>query len=86
MAELLGRYPKIGIRDIPGQPSTTLKAGGGWTNFDGNTDALKVGIGCVTTTYNFELGPTNKDECKDGGWEGIFNNQGQCVGSFSNNN
>ena len=85
VAELLGHYPKIGIRDVPGQPNTILKAGGGWTNFDGNTDALKVGIDGTTTTYNFELGPTNKDECKNGGWEGIFKNQGQCVSSFSNN-
>ena len=85
VAELLGHYPNIGIRDVPGQANTILKAGGGWTNFDGNTDALKVGIDGVTTTYNFELGPTNKDECKNGGWEGIFKNQGQCVSSFSSN-
>jgi len=84
VAQLLGYYPNIGIRDIPGQPNTVLKAGSGWTNFDGNTDAFKVGIGGVITTYNFELGPTNKDECKNGGWEGIFKNQGQCVSSFSN--
>ena len=82
---MLGTYPNIGIRDVPGQPNTILKAGGGWTNFDGNTDALQIGIGGITTTYNFELGPTNKDECKNGGWEGIFKNQGQCVSSFSNN-
>lgn len=85
VTELLGHYPNIGIRDVPGQPNTILKAGGGWTNFDGNTDVLKVGIDGVTTTYKFELGPTNKDECKSGGWEGIFKNQAQCVGSFSSN-
>ena len=84
VAELLGHYPNIGIRDVPGEPNTILKAGGGWASFDGNTDALKVGIGGTTTTYNFEVGPTNKDECKNGGWEGIFKNQGQCVSSFSN--
>ena len=55
-AQLLGTYPNIGIRDVPGEPNTILKAGSGWTNFDGNTDALKVGIGGITTTYNFELG------------------------------
>ena len=82
---MLGTYPNIGIRDVPGEPNTILKAGSGWTNFDGNTDALQIGIGGITTTYNFELGPTNKDECKNGGWEGIFKNQGQCVSSFSNN-
>lgn len=84
VTELLGHYPNIGIRDIPGQPNTILKAGAGWTNFDGNTDALTVGINGVTTTYNFEVGPTSKDGCKNGGWEGIFKNQGQCVSSFSN--
>ena len=84
-AELLGYYPDIGILDIPSAPNTILKAGSGWTNFDGNTDALQVGIAGTTTTYNFELGPTNKDECKNGGWEGIFKNQGQCVSSFSKN-
>lgn len=85
VSQLIQYYPNIGIRDVPGQPNTILKAGGGWTGFDGNTDALTVGIGGVTTTYNFELGPTNKDECKNGGWEGIFKNQGQCVSSFSSN-
>jgi hypothetical protein len=85
VTQLLTLYPNIGIRDVPAEPNTILKAGSGWTNFDGNTDALQVGIGGTTTTYNFELGPTNKDECKNGGWEGIFKNQGQCVSSFSNN-
>ena len=85
-SELLNNYPNIGIRDVLGQPNTILKAGGGWSSFDGNTDALTVGIGGTTTTYNFELGPTNKDECKNGGWEGIYKNQGQCVSSFQSSN
>ena len=85
-AQLLGYYPNIGFRDVPGQPNTVLKAGGGWANFDGNTDALTVGIDGTTTIYNFELGPTNKDECKNGGWEGIYKNQGQCVSSFAKSN
>ncbi len=85
VAQLVGYYPNIGIRDVPGQPNTILKAGGGWVNFDGNTDALTIGIGGTTTTYDFELGPTNKDECKNGGWEGIYKNQGQCVSSFAKN-
>ena len=84
VAQLLGYYPNIGILDVPGVPNTILKAGSGWASFDGNVDALKVGIGGTTTTYNFELGPTTKDGCKNGGWEGIFKNQGQCVSSFSN--
>lgn len=85
-AELQGHYPNIGIRDFPMQPNTVLKAGSGWTNFDGNADALTVGIDGTTTIYNFELGPTNKDECKNGGWEGIYKNQGQCVSSFAKSN
>jgi hypothetical protein len=83
-AELLGHYPNIGIRDVPTEPNTILRGGNGWTNFDGNADALEIGIGGTLTTYNFEVGPTSKDECKNGGWEGIFKNQGQCVSSFSN--
>ena len=85
VAQLVGYYPNIGIRDVPGQPNAILKAGGGWVNFDGNTDALTIGIGGTTTTYDFELGPTHKDECKNGGWEGIYKNQGQCVSSFAKN-
>jgi hypothetical protein len=31
-------------------------------------------------TRFYVLGPTNKDQCKDGGWEALgFKNQGQCV-------
>ncbi len=41
------------------------------------------------TTYDFELNTvaTNKDQCKDGGWQnfnppaGPYKNQGQCVSS-----
>ena len=85
-ADLLSYYPNIGVRDVPSVPNTFLKAGGGWTNFDGNVDALEIGINSVKTTYNFELGPQSKEDCKDGGWIGIYKNQGQCVSSFANNN
>ena len=83
VAQLLTHYPNIGIRDVPGQPNTILKAGSGWANFDGNIDALTIGIGGSTITYDFERGPTNEDECKKGGWVGIYKNQGQCVSSFA---
>lgn len=86
IGQLLATYPNMGIRDVLGQPNTFLKAGSGWSNFDGNTDALTIGIGATTTTYNFELGPTNKEQCKDGGWVGFFKNQGQCVSTFAKNN
>lgn len=85
VSELLGYYPNIGVRDVPGEPNTILKAGSGWASFDGNADVLTVRIDEVTTVYNFERGPTNKDECKDGGWIGIYKNQGQCVSAFAKN-
>jgi hypothetical protein len=65
-----------------------LRAGGGWTNFDGNVDALTIGVtdGTATQvdTYDFNLHstPATADECKNGGYK-IFNpsfkNQGQCI-------
>ena len=33
-------------------------------------------------TQPVRLAPTNKDECKNGGWQGFFKNQGECVSSF----
>ena len=34
-----------------------------------------------TATVTFVVGPTDKDQCKNGGWQtfGIFKNQGDCV-------
>jgi hypothetical protein len=52
------------------------------------TDALSIGHGGSTWTYNFEpfRSPTSKNDCKDGGWETLkaadgssFKNQGQCI-------
>ncbi len=51
-------------------------------------------VGFNGTTYNFEVTnqPTNKDQCKDGGYANLtdasgngFQNQGQCV-SYANHN
>ncbi len=70
---------------MPGEPNTILKAGSGWASFDGNVDALTIGIGGSTTSYNFELGPTSEEGCRNGGWVGIYKNQGQCVSSFAKN-
>ena len=60
--------------------------GSGWTDeFSGNADALTVGVSGNGTTYDFEpaLSPTDKDQCKDGGWQQFnspaFTNQGECV-------
>jgi hypothetical protein len=83
-AGVLGAFPNIGIHATLG--AVILKAGGGWTGgFTGNADALTIGVLGSNTTYNFELGPTNKDECKNGGWQGFFRNQGQCVSYFVSN-
>ena len=57
--------------------------------FNGNADALTLGLGTSTTVYNFEHAITlvGKDECKDGGWmtstSTTFKNQGDCVSFFA---
>ncbi len=52
-AEVLAAFPDAGIHNVFG--AVLLKAGGGWAGgFDGNTDALKIGVGADTTTYDFE--------------------------------
>ncbi|RIK45525.1 MAG: hypothetical protein DCC58_06170 [Chloroflexi bacterium] len=64
-----------------------FNVGSGWTGqFSGNADALTVGVSGNSTVYDFEplIGPpTNKDECKNGGWmifnNPTFKNQGQCI-------
>lgn len=53
-----------------------FKAGGAWSGFVGNVDALTVGVSGQATTYDFEptIGPpTSKKQCKHGGWR-RFNN------------
>ena len=52
-SELLAAFPNLGIHPTYG--SLFLKAGSGWTGFKGNVDALTIGVGGVTTTYDFEL-------------------------------
>ena len=70
-----------------------LKAGGGWTGFDGNADALTIGVtdGTATQvdTYDFNLhsAPANAEQCKNGGhktFNPAFKNQGQCI-QYANN-
>lgn len=80
-----------------GAGGVRIAAGGGagaWDNFDGNADAFTIGVNNNNTTYNFDLhtAPTNKDQCKNGGWQtfnpnrpaGPFKNQGDCVSYVSN--
>jgi len=53
-AEVLAAFPDAGIH--ASLPGVLLKAGGGWPGgFDGNVDALVIGINGTTTTFNFEL-------------------------------
>jgi len=60
--------------------------GGNSHEYIGHVDRLIVGLATGdSTTYDFELGPANKDACKNGGWIGFFKNQGQCVSYFESN-
>ncbi len=57
-------------------------AAGTWPNqdFHGYTDLLTVGVDGEETTYDFEVSPATKQDCKRGGWQGFdFRNQGQCI-------
>ncbi len=80
-SEVLAAFPNAGVHPTLG--AIGLKAGGNWGGFDGNTDALTVGIaGGNTVTYDFELAndPADKNDCKKGGWAQYgFRNQGQCI-------
>lgn len=94
-AEVLAAFPNGGVHNTLG--AVILKAGGGWTGgFDGNVDALTVN----EDVYDFELDepvvepepvgpPTDKNECKNGGWTTFnnptFKNQGQCVSYVQSN-
>lgn len=86
-SQIIALYPNIGIHQTLG--AVVLKAGSGWATFDGNVDALTIGVNGTDTTYDFEhdaplVGPpTSKNQCKNDGWK-IFNNptfknQGACV-------
>jgi hypothetical protein len=62
-----------------------VNQGGGNPNLSAATDALRIGYGGTSTTFDFEPPPppmpSTKDDCKKGGWEsyGVFKNQGDCV-------
>lgn len=52
----------------------------------GYLDTVAVSIDEETTTYDFEVPPEVKDDCKDGGFADFgFSNQGQCVSSLQSN-
>jgi hypothetical protein len=79
----------------PTYGAVVLKAGSGWNDFDGNVDALTVGVQGDNTIYDFEpyAVATDKDQCKQGGWMGLadsngnsFKNQGDCVSFVATGN
>jgi hypothetical protein len=65
-AEVLLKFPHAGVHGTLG--AILLKAGSGWAGgFDGNADALTIGINGDETTYDFEfLSDTDGDGIHDG--------------------
>ena len=53
-AQLFGLFPDLGMHKKYG--AVVLKAGSGWAAFRGNVDAVSIGVGGVTTTFDFEVG------------------------------
>jgi hypothetical protein len=94
LADLTTQFPNIGVNGGVND-QIVLKAGSGWdTPFVGNVDALTVGFGNNTTTYDFELygQPTSMNDCKKNGYKSLydnnndaFKNQGQCVSWVQHN-
>jgi hypothetical protein len=66
-SQLLTLYPNAGFNTVFG--GVILKAGSGWTDFKGNTDALTIGLRGSSKTYDFEpvVARTRKD-CRNNGW------------------
>ena len=54
VATLLTTYPNLDILNEGGIVGVLLKAGSGWTGFDGYVDNLTIGLNGVETTYDFE--------------------------------
>lgn len=89
--DYLAAFPDATIvNSATGLGGVRLVAGFGapaWNNFIGNADAFTIGVGSNSVTYDFELfnTPTNKAQCKNGGWAtfnppaGPFKNQGDCI-------
>lgn len=78
LEDIVNQYPDAGIH--PSLGAVLFKAGSGWANFNGNVDAFTIGANGDSTTYNFEPGPADKNDCKKGGWQDFgFKNQGQCI-------
>lgn len=60
-------------------------------SYNPNHNVMTDGFNFNGTTYDFEtkaIAPTNKDECKNGGWaqfQTAYKNQGQCIASVQSN-
>ena len=54
-SQVLANWPNGGLLKAG---SVYLKAGGPWAGFDGNADALTIGVNGTDTTYDFEPGTT----------------------------
>jgi hypothetical protein len=54
MATILATFPNAGSNSAFG--GLIVKAGSGWSSFDGNVDALSVGIDGAETIFDFEGG------------------------------
>ena len=65
--------------------SLGINQGSGNAGAVSNADALYVSVAGNRTTFDFELEepkPTNREQCKNGGWQSYgtsFKNQGDCV-------
>jgi hypothetical protein len=89
LADLLAVYPHAAIMMRSGAGNFGVKAGSGYSSFDGNMDNIRIGASGADTTFDFEnhTVATDKNQCKDGGWQtfnpptGPYKNQGQCVSS-----
>lgn len=78
---------KYGSHEVTG---IQLVADGAWAVVGGIQTVLVDNVMINATTYTFEeVVASDKDKCKDGGWEGFtsspgpFKNQGDCVSYFA---
>ncbi len=60
-AQVLANWPNAGVHDV--HSGIMLKAGSGWTGFDGNADQLVIGVNGTNTTYDFEPETPCADTC-----------------------
>jgi hypothetical protein len=78
-AGVLNEFPNAGIHAVFG--AVLLKAGSGWSGFDGNVDALTIGVKSgnseVVTTYDFE--PVSLIDIKPGSFPNSINPAGKGV-------